>query len=101
GAAHAASVRVEVPLAERPVVVRAAVLDRVQLAGEVVDANRYGSRVHELHLAGRQLVQRAHLDDRQATSARARRSRTTPPAAASLCPCAARASASSARGWRT
>ena len=83
-----ALVEVEVALAERPVVVRAAILDRVDLAAEVVDAHRDLARVDDLHLARGQLVERADVDLGQgagdASAARARRARPTPRGAA--CP---------------
>jgi len=58
---------VEVALAERPVVVRAAILERAQPAAEVVDTDRDLTRVHDLHGAGRKLLQRRDGDERQGT----------------------------------
>src|SRR5438477_3622421 len=57
-----AGLRVPVAEAEGPVVVRAAILQRVQLAVAVVDAHRVRLRVDELHLAGRNLLERAGLE---------------------------------------
>ena len=53
---------VEVALAERAVVVRAAVLERAVLAVQVVDAERDRARVDDLHRAGRQLLDRADVE---------------------------------------
>ena len=56
------SARLEVALAERPVVVGAAVLDRVELAVAVVDADRELPVADDLHLARRKLLDRADVD---------------------------------------
>src|ERR671937_635464 len=56
---------IEVPLAERPVVVRAPVLERAVPAAEVVDADRDLTRVDDLHRPRRQVLDRADVDLRQ------------------------------------
>jgi hypothetical protein len=48
---------VEVALRERPVVVRAAILDRAEPASEVVDADRELARPDDLDRARRELVE--------------------------------------------
>src|SRR5581483_3868927 len=53
--------RIELALAQRTVVVRAAILDRVELSVEVVDADRDEPGVDDLHLARRQLLDRADV----------------------------------------
>ena len=60
-----AVVEVELALAEGPVVVRAAILERVQLAVQVVDADGDRARVDDLDGARRKLVQRRDSDERQ------------------------------------
>ena len=57
-----AVVAVEVALAERPVVVRAAVLERVVLAVQVVDADGDRAGVDDLDGARRQLLDRADVE---------------------------------------
>ena len=57
-----AAILVPVALAERAVVVRAAVLDRVQLAAAVVDADEEAAVADDLRRAGRELVRRGDLD---------------------------------------
>ena len=93
--------RVELALAEGAVVVGAAVLDRVVLALEVVDAECDRARRGRLHLARRQLLDRADLQPGTVLEfqlvelGQARGQRRA------LRPCAARPSASSGRGART
>ncbi|HET7353449.1 MAG TPA: hypothetical protein VFJ11_05295, partial [Gaiellaceae bacterium] len=60
----AAAVLVPVALAERAVVVRAAILDRLQLAAAVVDTDAETSLANDLGRAGRELVRRGDLDVR-------------------------------------
>src|SRR5215210_4477187 len=93
GADGHAFLGLEIAFGERPVVVRAPVLDRVIIASQVVDADRELAGAHDLHLARRQLGDRAHGQLRhRSTSARDRRRRSpTPPGATSPSPCAARA----------
>jgi len=50
-----AGVGIEVALAQRPVVVRAAVFERVELAVQVVDADRDRAGVDDLDAVRRQL----------------------------------------------
>src|SRR3954452_24710983 len=57
-----ALVGVEVALAERPLVVRAAILDRAELAAEVVDADLELPLRDDLRGAGRQLLERPDLE---------------------------------------
>src|SRR5436190_8102642 len=56
-----ALLRVEVAFAERAVVVRATVLDRVELAVQVVDTNRDRAGDDDLDRPGRQLLDRADV----------------------------------------
>src|SRR6059058_1973174 len=60
----AAAVLVPVALAKRAVVVRAAVLDRVELAAAVVDPDEQASLANDLRRPGRELVRRGDLDFR-------------------------------------
>src|SRR5579859_1408414 len=91
----AAAILVPVALAERAVVVRAAILDRVQLAGAVVDADEEAPLADDLRRAGRERIRRGHFDVRHyANSVPDRRSRRDPREAASPWPCAAPPSAS-------
>src|SRR5581483_4108098 len=86
-----ALVGIPVALAQRAVVVRAAVLDRVVLACDVVHADGERTGAHDLHPPRRQLVGRAHVELGHASSgARAPRNRRAPRAAACPSPCAAR-----------
>jgi hypothetical protein len=62
GADDATAVLVPVALAERAVVVRAAILDRVELAAAVVDADEEASLADDLRRAGRELVGRSDSD---------------------------------------
>jgi hypothetical protein len=61
-----ALVLLPVALAQRPVVVRAAVLERVKLAAAVVDANVEMAVLDDANGAGRKLLDRADVDLRQA-----------------------------------
>src|SRR5436190_17555594 len=72
----AAHVLVPVALAERTVVVRAAVLDRIEGTAAVVDADVLARSGHDdLRRAGWELVGGRDVERRHATTARARRSR--------------------------
>src|SRR6478672_4306269 len=64
GALDGAGRRVEIALGERPVVVGAAVLDRVELPLAVEDADLDPVVLDQAHLAGRQLGRRAYGDRR-------------------------------------
>src|SRR5438270_1196592 len=59
---HATHVLVPLALAERPVVVRAAVFDRVELPGAVVDADRRPAERDDLRRAGREVVELRDFD---------------------------------------
>src|SRR4029450_9781991 len=65
GADHDALLEIELALAERPVVVRAAVFERAEAAPEVVAADRDPARVDDLHGARRELVQRGYVNEGQ------------------------------------
>jgi hypothetical protein len=62
GADRDVLLRLPVALDERPVVVRAPVLERVQLPVDVEDADGDHPRVDELHRPGREVVDRADQD---------------------------------------
>jgi hypothetical protein len=64
GADDPAQILVPVALAERAVVVRAAVLDREQLAAAVVDADEEVAEADDLRGAGRELDRRGDFDFR-------------------------------------
>jgi hypothetical protein len=60
---HSTGLGVELTLGQRPVVVRAAILDRVELAATVEDADLRPIRdLDQLHLAAWQLGRGADLD---------------------------------------
>src|SRR5919106_5821693 len=62
-ALHGTGAEVELPLGERPIVVRAAILDREQLAvGAVKDTDLASVRLDQAHLPLRELGERAHGD---------------------------------------
>src|SRR5262245_13055446 len=84
GAGHGAVLLVPAPEADGAVVVRAAILDRVQLAAAVVDADAERADLDELHLAGRKLLDRRNVQVSQS------RGPATRPAAACRGPRAAR-----------
>ena len=71
---HAAHVLLPLALAERPVVVRAAVLERVELAVAVVDADRRPAERDDLRRAGPELVERRDVDLRHGSASSSRSS---------------------------
>jgi hypothetical protein len=64
GADDPAEILVPVALAERAVVVRAAILDRIELAAAVVDADEEAAVADDLRGAGRERVRRGDFDVR-------------------------------------
>src|SRR5438132_13719452 len=97
---HGARLFLPLTFAEGTVVVRAAILDRKQVAAAVVDADHQRSGDHDLDAARRELVRGRNVNQCHRTRARLQE-KTTPPAAASPSHDAGRPSEPRARGSRT